>query len=69
MQFNIITNVLKPEIVHYLGFELRYTPNGDYWTCLIYKGDDFKGGTFDKSLDNCLDKATKKIESGKYNSR
>jgi hypothetical protein len=61
---------MNQEITNYKGFEIRTKVNCDGHVSLIYKGDDFKGGTVDDLIgDNkktSVEKAKEKIDSGRY---
>jgi hypothetical protein len=56
----------KETIDTYKGYEIRTTPNGNGHISLIYKGDDFKGGTASdlcgNAPQNSIDKAKRKID-------
>lgn len=54
-----------PILENYKGFELRTTPNGDYFTTLVYKGMDCVGGTFASPLygEDAVLKAKNQIDT------
>jgi hypothetical protein len=53
------------QIEIYKGYEIRTTPNGEAFTSLIYKDDEFKAGTFSTPLDKktSVEKAKNKVDA------